>query len=77
MNQTLDGIRYASRVAQKVASNVTFSNPVQDRLDTQTIINNNKEFIKEEGIAFLSASWSDFDYPEETCKRDIVHILDA
>jgi NAD-dependent SIR2 family protein deacetylase len=77
LNQTLDGIRYASRVAQKVASNVTFSNPVQDRLDTQTIINNNKEFIKEEGIAFLSASWSDFDYPEETCKRDIVHILDA
>ena len=77
LNQTLDGIRYASRVAQKVASNVTFSNPSQDRLDTQTIINNNKEFIKEEGIAFLSASWSDFDYPEETCKRDIVHILDA
>jgi hypothetical protein len=77
LNQTLDGIRYASRVAQKVASNVTFSSPSQDRLDTQTIINNNKEFIKEEGIAFLSASWSDFDYPEETCKRDIVHILDA
>jgi len=77
LSQTIDGIRYASRVAQKIASNVTFSNPVQDRLDTQTIINNNKEFIKEEGIAFLSASWSDFDYPEETCKRDIVHILDA
>ena len=77
LNQTLDGIRYASKVAQKVASNVTFSSPSQDRLDTQTIINNNKEFIKEEAISFLSASWSSFDYPEETCKRDVVHILDA
>ena len=77
LNQTLDGIRYASKVAQKVASNVTFSSPSQDRLDTQIIINNNKEFIKEEAISFLSASWSDFDYPENTCKRDVVHILDA
>jgi len=77
LNQTLDGIRYASKVAQKVASNETFSSPAQDRLDTQIIINNNKEFIKEEAISFLSASWSSFDYPENTCKRDVVHILDA
>ena len=41
------------------------------------ITNNNKEFIKEEAISFLSASWSSFDYPENTCKRDVVHILDA
>jgi hypothetical protein len=77
LNQTLDGIRYASKLAQKVVLNEVFSSPVQDRLDTQTIINNNKEFIKEEAISFLSASWSSFDYPENTCKRDVVHILDA
>ena len=77
LNQTLDGIRYASKVAQKVASNVTFDSPTSDRLNTQTILNNNKEFIKEEAISFLSSSWSSFDYPELTCKRDIVHILDA
>ena len=77
LNQTIDGIRYASKVAQKIVLNEVFSYPSQDRLDTQTIINNNKEFIKEEAISFLSASWSDFDYPENTCKRDVVHILDA
>ena len=77
LNQTLDGIRYASKLAQKVVLNEIFSSPIQDRLDTQTIINNNKEFIKEEAISFLSASWSGFDYPENTCKRDVVHILDA
>jgi exosome complex RNA-binding protein Rrp4 len=77
LNQTLDGIRYASKLAQKVVLNEVFSSAVQDRLDTQTIINNNKEFIKEEAISFLSASWSSFDYPENTCKRDVVHILDA
>ena len=77
LNQTIDGIRYASKVAQKIVLNEVFSYPSQDRLDTQTIINNNKEFIKEEAISFLSASWSSFDYPENTCKRDVVHILDA
>ena len=77
LNQTLDGIRYASRLAQNIASNVVFSSPAQDRLNTQTIIVNNKNFIKEEAISFLSSSWSSHNHPEEICKRDIVHILDA
>ena len=74
---TLDGIRYASRLAQNIASNNTFVSPSQDRLDTETIVRSNVNFIKEEAITFLSSSWSSFDYPETTCKRDIGFILDA
>ena len=77
LNQTLDGIRYASRLAQNVASNITFGSPSQERLDTETIIRDNKEFIQEEAITFLSSSWSAFDYNDVTCKRDIGYILDA
>ena len=77
LNQTLDGIRYASRLAQNIASNITFGSPSQERLDTETIIRDNKEFIQEEAITFLSSSWSAFDYNDVTCKRDIGYILDA
>jgi hypothetical protein len=77
LNQTLDGIRYASRLAQNVASNITFGSPSQEKLDTETIIRDNKEFIQEEAITFLSSSWSAFDYNDVTCKRDIGYILDA
>ena len=77
LNQTLDGIRYASRLAQNIASNKTLVSPSQDRLDTETIIRSNINFIKEEAITFLSSSWSSFDYNETTCKRDIGYILDA
>ena len=54
-----------------------FASPSQDRLDTETIIRSNINFIKEEAITFLSSSWSSFDYNETTCKRDIGYILDA
>jgi len=77
LNQTLDGIRYASRLAQNIASNITYGSPSQDRLDTETIIRDNINFIKDEAITFLSSSWSAFDYNETTCKRDIGYILDA
>ena len=77
LNQTLDGIRYASRLAQNLASNITYVTASQERLTAKELIVENKDFIKEEAISYLSASWSEFDYNEETCKRDIVHILDA
>jgi hypothetical protein len=77
LNQTLDGIRYASRLAQNIASNITYVSPSQERLNTETIIRSNIEFIKEEAITFLSSSWSAFDYNDVTCKRDIGYILDA
>jgi hypothetical protein len=36
---------------------------------------NNIEFIQEETIAYISSSWSEFDYDEDKCKRDIGFII--
>ena len=77
LNRVLDGIGYASRLAQNLASNITYVTSSQDRLTTKDLIVENKEFIQEEAISYLSASWSEFDYNEVTCKRDIGFILDA
>jgi hypothetical protein len=76
-NQTVDGINYAYRLTEQIIKGVSFVTASQDRLDTETIIRNNVNFIKEEAITFLSSSWSTFDYNEITCKRDIGYILDA
>jgi hypothetical protein len=77
LNQTLDGIRYAGRLAQNIALNNQYITASQDRLTTKELIKENKEFIQEEAITFLSSSWSAFGYNQDTCKRDIGYILDA
>ena len=77
INQTLDGINYASRLAQKLIQNIEFVTASQERLDTQTLLTENTEFIQNETISYLSSSWSTFDYVEITCKRDVGHIIDA
>ena len=38
---------------------------------------NNKQFIANEVIAYVSASWNGFVYNEEICKRDVGYIIDA
>ena len=77
LNQTLDGIRYASRLAQNLASNNTFVSPSQAVLDTKDVLFNNKSFVQNEVIGFISSSWSEFEYNETTCKRDVGYIIDA
>ena len=77
LNQTLDGIFYASKLAQKLVQNIEFATASEERRATWDLITNNTEFIKEETIAYLSSSWSNFDYNEVTCKRDVGYILDA
>jgi hypothetical protein len=77
LNQTLDGLRYAGRVTEAVVSGSTFVSPSQAVLDTKDLLLNNKTFIQNETIAYISSSWSEFSYNETTCKRDVGFILDA
>jgi len=77
LDQTLDGIRYAGRLAEKVASNIQLVSPSSASQQSYDLLRDNKGFIQSESIAYLSSSWSEFDYNQETCKRDIGYILDA
>jgi hypothetical protein len=75
--QTLDGINYASRLTQKIIQNVTFNQVPLNTVNADTLLKNNKVFIQNETIAYMSSSWGSFDYNEATCKRDIGYIIDA
>jgi hypothetical protein len=77
INQTLDGLRYAGDLVQAIVTGSVLSFPSQAVLDTKGILENNKQFIKDETIAYISSSWSEFSYDQITCKRDIGFILDA
>jgi hypothetical protein len=77
LNQTLDGINYASRLAQNVIQNVTYVTASAIVSASYTLIRNNREFIQNETIAYISSSWSTASYIESTCKRDVGHIIDA
>ncbi|MFN9904683.1 MAG: hypothetical protein ACK56F_00990, partial [bacterium] len=77
LNQTLDGINYASRLAQNVIQNVTYVTASAIVSASYTLIRNNREFIQNETIAYISSSWSMASYDEVTCKRDVGHIIDA
>jgi len=77
LGQTLDGIIYASRIAQKVAQNtqfVTASSAVSASFD---LLRKNKNFIAAETIAYVSSSWSGVYYNEASCSRDVKYIIDA
>jgi hypothetical protein len=74
---TLDGIRYASRISDKIIQSSVLVTASLEVSASNVLLNENKEFIKEETIAYLSSSWSDFAYNQDTCKRDIGFIIDA
>lgn len=75
--QTLDGIGYAGRLAQNVVQNILYQSPNQNRLDTELILRENKDFIQEETVAFVSASNSSADYDETIYKETVGLILDS
>jgi len=77
LDQTIDGVRYAKNVADKIIKGNTLISVSQQKLDARTIIDNNRTFIAEEVVAYVSSSWRDFDYNEAKCKRDVGYILDA
>jgi hypothetical protein len=74
---TLDGIRYASQLAQKVIVNTPFVTADESDVETANLLVSNKEFIRNETIEYVSSSWSFFNYNDLTCKRDIGFIIDA
>src|SRR5210317_2581193 len=74
---TLDGIRYAGRMAENIVRGYTYVTASVDVSGSVELIRNNKEFIQNETIEFISSSWSNFEYNEVTCKRDVGFILDA
>jgi hypothetical protein len=45
--------------------------------DARTLIRENKEFIKEEITAYLTANFSSVKYSKTKCKRDVGFIIDA
>jgi len=77
INQTLDGINYASKLAQNIVQNVTYVTASANVSASYALIRKNREFIQNETIAYLSSSWSTASYVETTCKRDVGHIIDA
>ena len=77
LNQTLDGIRYAGRLANKIVQSVTLNYPSNEASSSWELLRSNREFIQSESISYISSSWSSFEYNEETCKRDVGHIIDA
>jgi len=77
LEQTLDGVNFASKLTQKLIQNVVFVTASVEVSASYALIRDNKEFIQSESIAYLSSSWSTHDYNQETCKRDIIYILDA
>ena len=77
LNQTLDGVNYASRLAQKVLQNTKYVYQNEQRIGAGDGLVKNKELIQKETIAYISSSWGGFDYSEVSCSRDIGYIIDA
>ncbi len=84
LNFTLDGIFFASRIAQKVLQNIEYQTASLERTTAWTLLNQNKSFIQKETIAYLSSSWvtgsntdTPFLYSQSKCERDLGYILDA
>ena len=47
------------------------------RNNVRVLLNENKEFIQNETVAFINATYPDFIYDEALCKRDVGLMIDA
>jgi hypothetical protein len=77
LGQTIDGINYAGRIAQKIAQNIQFVTASVEASASFDLLRKNKAFIADETIAYVSSSWSGVYYNETTCKRDVGYLIDA
>lgn len=62
------------------ANTIVFPNPTgitsaQQR--ARNILDANRDFIEEEGIAFITQNYPSLSYNESTCRRDIRYVLDS
>ena len=53
------------------------ASPPAGRNNYSTLITENVEFIKAEVIAFIAATYPDFEYDEDTCARDVEYIVNS
>lgn len=74
---TLDAINYVNQIAQRVVQNTTFVTASLARRATWDLLRANKTLFQEEVIAYVSSSWSEAQYDENICKRDIIYLVDA
>jgi len=77
LEPTVDAIDYAGGLASKVIQSLTFVTASQSVSASVELLRNNRGFIQNETMAYLTASWSTFEYNKEKCKRDIGHIVDG
>jgi hypothetical protein len=77
LDPTLTGVRYSGKISSRIVLGKEFTFPSQSAINGRSLLMNNKQFIQKETIAYLSSSWSNFDYNEVSCSRDIGFILDA
>jgi hypothetical protein len=77
LGQTIDGINYAGRIAQKIAQNIQFVTASLQASASFDLLRKNKAFVAAETIAYVSSSWSGVYYNETTCKRDVGYLIDA
>jgi len=77
LKQTVDGINYASRVAQKVVKNTVFQNASSAASASFDLLRKNKSFIAGEVIEYVSSSWSTVYYNQASCSRDVGYLIDA
>ena len=47
------------------------------KLNSETLIDQNQDFIKEEVIGYLTTTYPGFSYDQNKCRRDVGYILDA
>jgi hypothetical protein len=79
LDQTLDGIKYARDISDKIGRNIVLTTPTNSESASFQLLNQNKQFIQKETIAFLSSSWvgiNNFQFNEASCSRDVAYIID-
>src|SRR6056300_542105 len=74
---TLTAIKYAAGIVDNILADITFQETTAEVDNAYELLFENKTFIQSESIAYLSSSWSTFDYNEAKCVRDIGYIIDA
>jgi hypothetical protein len=75
--QTIDGIVYSERLAEKVMANETFTTASSEVSGAVVLLRGNRSFIQNETIEYISSSWSNVVYNEDKCRRDTGYIVDA
>ena len=77
MDSTLSGINYARLFSNELLQNNVFTTASTQIIEVTKLITENKPLIQSEVITYISSSWSNFEYNEASCSRDVGYILDA